>query len=85
MDVFTSTIDDKLVDEETRTSVSDNPKDGIIPIDVPSKGEDMPPLPPQPLPPQPLLESKDEVSGFKLCISLYGDFSNNRTNQQTEL
>uniref|UniRef100_A0A0A0KIM1 Uncharacterized protein n=1 Tax=Cucumis sativus TaxID=3659 RepID=A0A0A0KIM1_CUCSA len=72
VDVFTSTIDDKLVDEETRTSVSDNPKDGIIPIDVPSKGEDMPPLPPQPLPPQPLLESKDEPLVFSDVVPKKG-------------
>ncbi|KAL4021658.1 hypothetical protein IC575_020464 [Cucumis melo] len=76
VDVYVLIIDDYPADMETRTSISDDPEDGIMPINVTSRGEDV--LPP---PPQPILESKDEINGFRLCISLYGDFSNNKTKQ----
>ncbi|KAA0067914.1 Ulp1-like peptidase [Cucumis melo var. makuwa] len=67
VDVYVLIIDDYPADMETRTSISDDPEDGIMPINVTSRGEDV--LPP---PPQPILESKDEINGFRLCISLYG-------------
>uniref|UniRef100_A0A9I9DGV4 Uncharacterized protein n=1 Tax=Cucumis melo TaxID=3656 RepID=A0A9I9DGV4_CUCME len=39
----------KSADEEMRTSISNDLRDGIISIDVPSEGKDVPPPPPQPM------------------------------------
>lgn len=44
MDVLASIINDQLVDEETRISISEDPKDGIILVDISLRGEDVPPL-----------------------------------------
>uniref|UniRef100_A0A0A0L860 Uncharacterized protein n=1 Tax=Cucumis sativus TaxID=3659 RepID=A0A0A0L860_CUCSA len=63
LDVPTFINDEQPTDKETGTSVSDNPKYGIISIDVPSRGEDV-----RPLPPQPMLEPKDESIEFDVEV-----------------
>lgn len=46
MDVLASINDDKPDNKEMGTTVSDDPKDGIIPINVPLGGKDVLPPPP---------------------------------------
>ncbi|KAA0046543.1 hypothetical protein E5676_scaffold403G00310 [Cucumis melo var. makuwa] len=47
MDIPISNIDKQHVDDKTRTSISEDPEDGIVPIDISSRGEDVPPPPVQ--------------------------------------
>lgn len=75
IDIPASIIDDQLIDKEKGTYISEDLRGGIILIDIPLGGEDVPPLLVQPL-----LEPKDEIHIFTHCILLYGDFSNNKTN-----
>ena len=56
MDIPISNIDKQHVDDKTRTSISEDPEDGIVPIDISSRGEDVPPPPVQVL-----LELKEKV------------------------
>lgn len=65
VDVTAPIIDDQLVDEETKTSISKDHGDGIEPINVPLEGKDVPPPPVQPL-----LEPKEKVIILMNCIIL---------------
>lgn len=75
VDVTAPIIDDQLVDEETKTFISEDHGDGIEPINVPLEGKDVPPPPVQPL-----LEPKEKVIILMNCITLQSDFSNNTNN-----
>lgn len=56
-------IDAQPTNEEARTSISEDPRDGVI-IDVPSEGEDV-----SPPPVQPMLDLKYEVNVSKTLYS----------------